>query len=393
MKPSGAARFAKPNYRWHSVPCLHFEIGKTHLSMSSKDLARAKFHEPHLLRVSRSFAHGIGRLEPRLKAHVGLGYLLCRILDTVEDAIWSTPVQQLDAFEAFDSFLTRAPAPEVVEAWVSGFPNSIPEGERLLLSDAPRVFAEFHGLAKTEQEVMQAPILSMSAGMKHFTKQTRETGSLRLRSQVETNGYCFFVAGVVGELLTGLLQLELKAGLSETAFVDGCHFGLFLQKMNVLKDQWSDEREGRFFVADRLELLASIRTHADLALRYILEIPTERSDYRLFCAWALFLGLATMPLLEAATPNEQGPTKLSRSRALLLGGKIELAINDNQKLRRLFDSLVSESASLSGTASDRESGMSSREPNEAEDVIETVFKLYSGKLSQDELVQVLIPEV
>lgn len=364
--------------------------------MSSIDLARAKFHEPHLLRVSRSFAYGIGRLEPRLKARVGLGYLLCRILDTVEDAIWSTPVQQLDAFAAFDSFLLKVPGAGAVETWVSSFPKSIPEGELLLLSEAPRVFAEFHSLVKAEQDVMLAPILSMSAGMKHFTNQTRETGELRLKSLVETNAYCLFVAGVVGELLTGLLQLELKADsphlssrLSRTAFVDGCHFGLFLQKINVLKDQWGDEREGRFFVANRAELLASICEHAERALRYILEIPTERSDYRLFCAWAFFLGVATLPLLAAATPGDLDPTKLSRARALVLGGKIELAINDNQKLSRLFDSLILEAPPLTSPPRElvRESEVAG-----SFDSLETVFQLYRGQLTQDQLVQVLIPQ-
>ena len=38
-----------------------------------------------LPRVSRTFALGIGQLRPPLRETVGVAYLICRILDTVED--------------------------------------------------------------------------------------------------------------------------------------------------------------------------------------------------------------------------------------------------------------------------------------------------------------------
>ena len=45
-----------------------------------------------LPRVSRSFAPSIALLEPRMEAPVGLAYLCCRILDTLEDS--TLPVEQ-----------------------------------------------------------------------------------------------------------------------------------------------------------------------------------------------------------------------------------------------------------------------------------------------------------
>lgn len=377
------------------------ECGTLFGSMSESKLARAAFHEPHLLRVSRSFAYGIGRLEVGLRANVGLGYLLCRILDTVEDAVWATPLQQLDAFEKFEWFLSSRIDAAKVNEWVATFPTSIPEGEQLLLRDSVRIFDEFHSLSADEKSAMRQPIRSMAAGMRFFTESTRENGFLKFNSLIETNAYCLFVAGVVGELLTGLVALE--AEMPNDVYRDGCHFGLFLQKINILKDQWADESEGRFFVSNREELLASIRVHAEHALRYLLSVPTVRADYRLFCAWALYLGLATVPLLETAKREDSEPAKLSRTRALFLGGKIELAIRDDKKLKEIFDSLVDESTVLSRSAPMKHNsssaadvefdvgvGLGDLDLGEAEGVLDAALELYEGSLSDSELVRILV---
>ena len=365
--------------------------------------ARAAFHEPHLLRVSRSFAYGIGRLDLSLKAAVGLGYLICRILDTIEDAPWANPKDQEAAFSEFNQFLKHRPSEVAVTKWRNRFAkdfSQINEGEQLLLNDAFRVFTEFHALSEGERKVMLKPVLSMSAGMKYFTQRTRDLGRLKLKTLTEANAYCLFVAGVVGELLTGLVGLELKKDLKDLpreSYVDGCHFGLFLQKINLLKDQWGDEKQGRYLVPNRKEMLLSVRTHAEKALQYLLSIPLVRTDYRLFCAWALYLGLATLPILEGSTADESAPAKLSRTRALMLGTKIEFAIRDDNKLRALFNSLVGEAAKVSDLkieagAADLSNQSALAQLNASEGVLQETLPLYEGEMNEAELTKVLLPE-
>jgi phytoene/squalene synthetase len=307
-------------------------------SQSDPDLdpteARVRFHAPHLERVSRSFAFGISRLEPELRANVGLGYLVCRILDTVEDAQWVSGEEQRRTFTEFEKFVTQTATDRgAIEAWAARFPTTIADGERLLLNDAPEIFREFAALDEKTREAMLPPVLSMSRGMIHFTERARRTGALRLKDLADVNTYCFFVAGVVGELLTGLIDDEKRPIGLDLAI----RFGLFLQKINVLKDQWTDESEGRFLVPDRPRVLESLARDADGAFRYLQAIPLARKDYRLFCAWALYLGLATIPLLREANGET---VKLGRVQALALGAKIELAIDDNARLRALFEELA-----------------------------------------------------
>ena len=59
-------------------------------------------HTKSLLpRVSRTFALGIKLLPSRLEMPVRLGYLLCRIADTVEDDLALTPERKATLLDAF----------------------------------------------------------------------------------------------------------------------------------------------------------------------------------------------------------------------------------------------------------------------------------------------------
>ena len=244
----------------------------------TSDMAKTfkDFIQPHLDRVSRSFALGIGQLDLSLKVPVGLSYLICRMLDTVEDAAWPTGTDQESAFEVFETFLKIKPTEAQVSSWARAFPLDLPEGERRLLGEASRVFQEFHALEPSDRAVILGPVLSMSRGMNHFMSHKRETGSLRLTSMVEVQTYCFFVAGLVGEVLTGLVRERVDGSFPGLTYLRGGHFGLFLQKVNILKDQKSDEAEGRHLVPDRVAVRQSLRLDAREAMNYLDSIPIEQ---------------------------------------------------------------------------------------------------------------------
>ena len=60
-------------------------------SLRRQEMQTIGFYQTHLDRVSRSFAFCIKKLESPLRQWVSLAYLLCRVLDTVEDSIWESP--------------------------------------------------------------------------------------------------------------------------------------------------------------------------------------------------------------------------------------------------------------------------------------------------------------
>src|SRR5690606_28183611 len=132
----------------------------------------------------------------------------------------------------------------------------------------------------------------MALGMAAYTRRTRP---MQLLDVEDVSRYCCFVAGVVGEMLTRLWTLDRAVHPPRTS--DAYHFGLFLQKVNILKDQEEDEAVGRFLVPDRAALLASLGRDARGALAYLRAIPRGDS-YRIFCAWSLMLGAMTIAQLD-----------------------------------------------------------------------------------------------
>lgn len=104
------------------------------------------FYQNHLDRVSRSFAFCIARLDGDLRTWVSLSYLLCRILDTVEDSEWPTPASKQHAFNIFQKKMQDPSALQSISAWQKSFPALIPETEKALILDAHVVFQDFHHL-------------------------------------------------------------------------------------------------------------------------------------------------------------------------------------------------------------------------------------------------------
>lgn len=328
------------------------------------------FYQLHLNRVSRSFAFCIGKLESPLKAWVGLTYLICRVLDTIEDAAWNKPEAQQTQFNQFDQFLNGTVNPKLVLEWSQKFPLSVPDSEKQLLHDSPVLFQDLQSSPSTVRLALEPMIRSMSRGMQYFSSRKKDN-QLHLRNLTEVNQYCFFVAGVVGEALAKLLNLvEPQFHLVRIRVKEAHQFGLFLQKVNILKDQLGDEREGRFLVPSRQILLNSLEQDLRGAFSFLTAIPVRQKSFRLFCAWSLFLGLMTLKKSEEAF-DEGLSTKVDRADAEKMMQFVEEHISDNEMLKQFIATLgfsVESQISLS-----------------ANDQSESIEHLYEGVLSTQEL--------
>jgi len=291
-------------------------------------MQKTEFYQNHLDGVSRSFAFCIARLQSPLRLWVSLSYLLCRTLDTVEDSPWTDPESKERSFRHFENFLHSLPTVEQVAEWEKSIPIDIKPAERKLLQD-------FHELPERVKANLRRAVHNMSQGMAHFSAHSTK-GNLRLKDLKEVNQYCFFVAGLVGELLTDLVSAHLPhLKWPEDIYLRAHHFGLFLQKINLLKDQGEDEKVGRYLVPDRQELLASLKKNASGAVDYILSLPVHQKDYRLFCAWSLFLGLSSLPWIQK-TWMSGILNKIPRLLTEQLFTRVESIIDDNHALLAFF---------------------------------------------------------
>ena len=88
----------------------------------------------------------------------------------------------------------------------------------------------------------------MGAGMASYIELGDSPNGLTMEGWRDYDLYCHFVAGLVGEGLSGLfVQTKIEKPLIGLQLSLSNHMGLFLQKTNIIRDYAEDCREGRSF--------------------------------------------------------------------------------------------------------------------------------------------------
>ncbi len=283
-----------------------------------------------LPKVSRTFALSITALPAALRDTIRVAYLLCRIVDTVEDdgVIDSRTRDKL--FDQFDALMSddRLSPAAFEKACAACSLGGTAKADHVLCVESSAVFRAFRALAPEHRAAVRPHVLEMSRGMREFTRRADAAGKLRLGDMAELERYCYFVAGTVGKLLTALFELtvpSMPAHARSEARARAVSFGLALQMVNIVKDVAEDFGRGDCFLPTELaraegitldELLAPehrpaalgvvravcdrAREHLRRAKEYTLLWPIdEGADVRLFCTVPLALALATLHEVEA----------------------------------------------------------------------------------------------
>jgi farnesyl-diphosphate farnesyltransferase len=198
-------------------------------------------------KVSRTFALTIDRLDEPMSARICLGYLLCRIADTIEDDGEMAPAVQARLLRQY-----RAALDPETETTITEFRESVsphlpedPDPDWEVVAEAPRIVTTFEALPEETQSAIRPPILDMVDGMAMFVERYAEEGGLRIGTVQELEEYCWYVAGLVGTLVTNLLAREASAEQAKTLRRTAASFGLLLQIVNVAKDVTADFTEER----------------------------------------------------------------------------------------------------------------------------------------------------
>jgi farnesyl-diphosphate farnesyltransferase len=278
-----------------------------------------------LPKVSRTFALSITTLPESLRRTIRAAYLLCRIVDTIEDdaaVAWPT---RRGLFALFDRLVSDDLADPVElerrsEACALGGEDS---DDHRLCAAASAVFRCFRALSPEHRAAARPHVLEMSRGMRLFAARAAAHGRLRLVDLEELEHYCYFVAGTVGKLLTALFALHVSAlpeNVRPQLWARAVSFGIGLQLTNIVKDVAEDLARGDCFLPEALAAAEGIRleellvpAHREPALRvlgavcararqhlrrareYTVLWPAEvGADVRMFCAVPLALALATL---------------------------------------------------------------------------------------------------
>lgn len=293
-----------------------------------------KYAEDILQLVSRTFALNIQVLRGKLHRSILLAYLYLRIADTVEDDpdMKATEKDRVLALFA-DVFKTGELETEKIRTFVAALPESWHGSEdpnKDLCVKSEVVVPLLKSLPKNYQKPVCNVVIEMCGGMAKFALRQEaalSAGWFTLANVGELDEYCYYVAGIVGKLLTKLfsadtcfISAEREAELSKL----DVSFGLALQVVNIVKDCVEDSGRRVCFIPEEIckrhgfahpselfaagadaqkcgavlaELVEKAWHHLDDAIAYTKLIPNIKMRTRLFCLWPLFMAAENLSLI------------------------------------------------------------------------------------------------
>jgi farnesyl-diphosphate farnesyltransferase len=320
-------------------------------------------YQDHILpHVSRTFALTIPQLPVGLRTAVTSAYLLCRIADTIEDEPALSPPETLAFLQRFSAVLAgQGDAGQLAREIEQRLSDRTLATERELVCNMERVLGVLARLNAAQRAAIQRCVELMCQGMPRFQFSASLKGLAR---STDLDDYCYYVAGVVGEMLTDLFcdyspQIaRQRPALSAIA----ASFAQGLQMTNILKDVWEDRSRGVSWLpqevftrhgvdlaqvssepydprygAGFLELVGVAHAHLRNALDYTLLIPSKEMGIRRFCLWAIGLAVLTLRKIQLNPRFAAGAqVKVTRSAVAMTRLFTDVAGRNDWMLRRLF---------------------------------------------------------
>lgn len=297
-------------------------------------------------KVSRSFALVIAQVDPPLGSYLATAYLICRVVDNIEDTRQSFAWQQA-RFTEFRHLLVRPEAAvKTLTQWQGEqWPGlNINERQMMGMHAGYPLWKIYATLPQPIREIIARWAKMMVDGMERvLNPQSNEFFTtqydIRLPWQVsDYNQYCYYVAGTVGRMATELVVQHYGV------IGDGQHLllttseicGRALQKTNIIKDFAKDLDRGVSYLPDswqreidysplflkdappswKQRVLNDVLAELDSSAEYVVNLPALAIDYRQASLLSMFPAYQTL-LLAAQhhqllfTPRHQ--VKISRA--------------------------------------------------------------------------------
>ena len=269
--------------------------------------------------VSRTFALTIPQLPVKLYSIVANAYLLCRIIDTIEDDVSLSPRQKQYFCAEFINVVKTGDNSELLAVELAPLlSQQTIAAEHTLIHVLPRVIQITHTFEPYQIAALAACVETMAEGMLVFQALNLRNG---LPALVDMDKYCYYVAGCVGEMLTKLFchySEEIAQNKAELLRLS-VSFGQGLQMTNILKDIWDDAQRGVCWLPQDIftetgfdlgslspetdsknfrkgleHLISVTQAHLSNALKYTQLLPAHEVGIRNFCLWALGMAVLTL---------------------------------------------------------------------------------------------------
>ncbi|MDA8132909.1 MAG: squalene/phytoene synthase family protein [Elusimicrobia bacterium] len=203
-----------------------------------------------LKKVSRTLYLSVAVLPEPVRTCMGLGYLLCRALDTAVDTS-GIPAQEklkiLSLARAINDPGSREALLHKIRA-LSEFPA--PQGERELLLKFGKVLDIFAALPEEDKPLFTDLLGGIASGMEMDVRSFPGGAPAALPRASDLERYCALIGGVPGIFWARLYRQAIRRStrggfLSEK---DAEMIGAALQMTNILKDMAADLANGRCYI-------------------------------------------------------------------------------------------------------------------------------------------------
>jgi farnesyl-diphosphate farnesyltransferase len=280
---------------------LHL-LTKRGLVQMSESLDLHKDAMDMLMATSRTFFIPISRLSPGLKEAVSSAYLCMRAIDEIEDHPQLSPEVKVTLLRSISTILQQPINNEALMDLFDPYKSLLPE-VTLRLTNWTNLSP-----SKSVPSIMKTTA-TMSVGMAEWVSK-----EWKIQNEEDLDQYTFYVAGLVGVLLSDLWKQYEGIDTDQELAVA---FGRGLQAVNIIRNRGEDLSRGVDFFPDGWgfeEMFLYARRNLALADKYSESIkPGPVLD---FCRIPLALAHGTLDALAL------GEEKLTRDDVIKIVSKV-----------------------------------------------------------------------
>jgi farnesyl-diphosphate farnesyltransferase len=280
-------------------------------------------NEESLINQSRSFSIPILSLDGRFRTPIMVEYNLNKTIDTIEDATGLQAEEKIQLIKTFQHCLEQGRfSAEVQERML----EVTPQEETFVFKNYQDTINLYNTLSDDERALANKWTGEMARGMCAFLQKPIDTSA-------DLNEYCYYVAGTVGLYLTNLLKLKgsnMTDEIFERLAAHSVSFGLFQQKLNVIRDYEEDKltKKRSFWPKsyfeqeqDKVKILNRmcfevLKNDIPRAIEYFKLLPPGNESYDYFIRFILSSGIEYWKILK----NERSvfsPTKVKLPREFI----------------------------------------------------------------------------
>lgn len=260
--------------------------------------------------VSRSFALVTPAIEAPLNDYLSVAYLICRVVDNIEDCDQPFTWQQ-QRFAEFNYLLQHpADAAPTLRQWEQeDWPNlNADEAAMMTVADGLILWQIYATIPEPSRQAIGRWAEAMSLGMERVQNPADnglfvERAGIQLpATEDDYNQYCFYVAGTVGHMSTELvnIQYDINGRHAQTLLELSESCGRALQKTNIVKDFAKDLQRGVCYLPDtwlmevdysplrlagaphawKTAVIQNVLDELEDSLQYVLNLPLTAVGYR-----------------------------------------------------------------------------------------------------------------